>query len=90
MLYLVHFTLKIALKILRKALPYTFHLQVVFMLLYELLDNVRTYMVIPTINKYIAISSVEDYNVILATGDCLMIPLFASSICLLFYLMHCT
>ena len=47
-------------------------------------------MVIPTINKYMAISSVEDYNVILATGDCLMIPLFASSTCLVFYLIHWT
>ena len=88
MLYLVHFTSIFALEQFRKDLPYTFHLQIVFMLLYELLYNVKTYMVIPTINKYMAISSVEDYNVILATGDCLMIPLFASSTCLVFYLIH--
>ena len=78
-----------ALKLLRKDLPYTFHLKILFMLLYELLYNVRTYIVIPIVNKYIAISSVEDYNVILAAGDCLMIPLFASSTCLMFYLIHC-
>ena len=77
-----------ALNTLRTDLPHTFHLKILFILIYELLYNVRTYIVIPTIHKYIAISFVEDYNVILATGDCLMIPLFASSTCLVFYLIH--
>ena len=75
---------------LRKDLPYTFHLNILFMFIYELLYNVRTYIAIPMLNKYIAISSVEGYNVILATGDCLMIPLFASSTCVMIYLIHCT
>ena len=90
MFYLVHFTLNIDLNILRKDLPYTFHLQILFMLIYELLYNVKTYIVIPIMHKYIATSSVEDYNVILATGDGLMIPLCASSTCVMFYLIHCT
>ena len=60
------------------------------MLLYELLYNVRTYIAIPIVNNYIAISFVEDANVVLATGDCPMIPLFASSACLMFHLIHCT
>ena len=56
------------------------------MVLYELLCNVRIYIVFPTIEGYIVIPSAEDCTVILATGDCLMIPLFASSTCLMFYL----
>jgi hypothetical protein len=87
---LVHSTQRFALNILLKDLSYTFHLKILFMLIYELLYDVRTYIVIPTINKYIAICSVEDYNVIFATGDCLMIPLFASSTCFMIYLIHCT
>ena len=90
MFYLVQFTQGFALNILHRDLPYTFHLQILFMLLFELLYNVRTYIAIPTVNNYIASSCVEDYNVILATRDCLMIPLFASSTCLMFYLTHRT
>ena len=58
------------------------------MLFYHLLYNVRTYIVLPTMGNYIAIPSAEDYSAILATGDCLMIPLVVSSICLMFYLIH--
>ena len=75
---------------LHKDLPYTFHLKSWVMLLYELLYNVRIYIAIPTVHNYIAISFIEDDNVILATGDCFMIPLFASYSCLMFYLIHCT
>ena len=90
MCYLVYVPQRFAFEILHKDLPYTFHLKIWVMLFSELLYNVRTYIVIPTINNYIVSSSVEDYNVILATGDCLTIPVFASSTCLMFYLIQCT
>ena len=71
---------------LLNVLTYTFHLENWFMWLYDLLCNVRTYIALPTIDNYIAITFAEVCTAILSTRDCLMIPLFASSTCLMFYL----
>ena len=83
MLYIVNYTQGLplysfllnvlALHVLLEDLPYTFYLKICLMVLYELLCNVRIYIVFPTIEDDFAIHSTEDCIAVPSIVDCIAI-----------------